>query len=166
MGGTTRIAGSMTTQTSYFAADPTEIRLSVSALVWEADPGGRLLLMRRSDNGQWGIPGGYVEKGEDVARAAAREVEEETGVRIAVGRLVGVYSAPSRQVIAYPDGGRVQAVNLCFEGTPESLGEPTTPEETLESGYFPPDALPEPFVPIHRIRIDDALLAEPAACIR
>ncbi len=156
----------MTTQTSYYAADPTEIRLSVSALVWEADPGGRLLLMRRSDNGQWGLPGGYVEKGEDVATAAAREVAEETGVRIAVGRLIGVYSDPARQVIAYPDGGRVQAVNLCFEGRPEGQGEPTTPEETLETGYFAASELPEPFVPIHRIRIEDALLAEPAAHVR
>jgi len=35
-------------------------------------------------------------------------------------------------------------------------GEATTPQETLELGYFAPDALPEPFVPIHTIRIEDA----------
>ena len=36
-------------------------------------------------------------------------------------------------------------------------GEPTTPDETLELGYFAPEALPAPFVPIHTIRIEDAV---------
>ncbi|MCP3987104.1 MAG: NUDIX domain-containing protein [bacterium] len=156
----------MTVSTSYFAADPMEIRLSVSAVVWSAGPGSPLLLMRRSDNGHWGLPGGYVEVGENVAEAAAREVEEETGVRIDVGRLIGVYSEPARQVIAYPDGQRVQSVNLCFEGAPVGQGEPTTPEETLEIGYFAPEGLPEPFVPIHQIRIDDVRVGEIAAAVR
>ena len=143
---------------AYFASDPTSIRLSVSAVVWRAGRGGgrELLLMRRSDNGCWGLPGGYVERGESVRDAVAREVREETGVEIRVGRLVGVYSDPRRQVIAYPDGNRVQAVNLCFEGEPVGAGAATTPEETLEQGYFAPEALPQPFVPIHTIRIEDA----------
>lgn len=142
----------------YFASDPTDIRLSVSAVVWRESPAGReLLLMRRSDNGHWGLPGGYVEAGESVSEAVAREVFEETGVRIAVGRLIGVYSDPARQVIEYGPGRRVHAVNLCFEGRPVGQGEPTTPHETLELGYFPPEALPAPFVPIHTLRIEDAV---------
>ena len=154
--------------TSYFAADPTAIRLSVSAVVWggAAAEGRSLLLMRRSDNGHWGLPGGYVERGESVAAAVAREVFEETGVRIEVGRLLGVYSDPARQVIAYPDGNRVQAVNLCFEAEAVGQGEPTTPEETLEQGYFRPDALPDPFVPIHSIRLEDALAGRPGTAVR
>jgi ADP-ribose pyrophosphatase YjhB (NUDIX family) len=146
---------------TYFASDPTDIRLSVSAVVWR-DPlarrrGRELLLMRRSDNGRWGLPGGYVEKGESVAEAVAREVFEETGVRIELGRLVGVYSDPKRQVIDYGGGRRVHAVNLCFEARAVGQGEPTTPDETLELGYFAPEALPSPFVPIHTIRIEDAV---------
>ncbi len=154
--------------TSYFAADPTVIRLSVSAVVWGGAAAGdrSLLLMRRSDNGHWGLPGGYVERGESVADAVAREVFEETGVRISVGRLLGVYSEPARQVIAYPDGNRVQAVNLCFEAEAVGEGEATTPEETLEQGYFRPDALPDPFVPIHSIRLEDALAGRPEADVR
>jgi ADP-ribose pyrophosphatase YjhB (NUDIX family) len=145
--------------TSYFAEDPTELRLSVSAVVWR-EPGSReLLLMRRSDNGHWGLPGGYVEPGESVTEATRREVIEETGYSVEVGRLIGVYSDPSRQVIAYTPEQRVQAVNLCFEATPISQGEPTTPEETLELGFFPLDALPQPFVPIHDIRLKDAVSA-------
>ena len=122
--------------------------------------------MQRSDNGRWGLPGGYVEIGESVSAALCREVREETGVEIEPGRLVGVYSDPAQQVIAYPDGRRVQAVNLCFEARVLATAEPTTPEESLAVGYFEPAALPEPLVPIHAIRIRDALEGEPAARIR
>lgn len=158
--------------TRYFAKDPTELGLSVSAMVWREQ---KILLMRRSDNGLWGLPGGFVELGESVADAARREVAEETGWSVEIGRLIGVYSDPAHQVVDYsrsesgpgsrpedgrpPSGerGRVQVVNLCFHATALVAGEPTTPEETLEMGFFAADALPEPFVPIHEIRIADGL---------
>ena len=152
--------------TRYFASDPTELRLSVSAVVWRERDSSELLLMRRSDNGCWGLPGGYVEPGEGVAEATAREVREETGYSIEVGRLIGVYSDPARQVIEYPDGCRVQAVNLCFEALAGEPGEPTTPEETLDTGFYPHAALPEPFVPIHDVRIADAVEGARAARVR
>ena len=154
--------------TRYYASDPSELRISVSAVVWRPDAAGRrqLLLMQRSDNAHWGLPGGYVERGESVAAAAAREVFEETGVRVAVGRLVGVYSDPGSMVIEYAGGRRVHAVNLCFEATAVGQGAPTTPDEALASGYFALDALPEPLVPIHRVRIDDAAAGKPEALIR
>ena len=142
--------------TRYFASDPSEVRLSVSAVVWRAGPNTELLLMRRSDNGFWGLPGGYVEPGESVIEATHREVREETGYEIDLGRLVGIYSDPAQQVIAYADGRRVQAVNLCFEGLARRQGVATTPHETLAMGFFAHDELPEPLVPIHTIRIADA----------
>ena len=155
--------------TRYFAEDPDVLRLSVSAVVWRdrsGPAGGELLLMRRSDNGHWGLPGGYVEPGESVLDAAAREVLEETGVEIEVGRLIGVYSDPGRQVLEYADGARVQAVNLCFEAVAVGSGTMSTPEETLETGYFSCDGLPEPFVPIHTVRLNDALNGGEATRIR
>ena len=153
--------------TRYFATEPQVLRLSVSAVVWrERASRAELLLMQRSDNAHWGLPGGYVEPGESVPEAARREVFEETGVQVELGRLVGVYSDPERQVIAYPDGRRVQAVNLCFEAFPVGEGEATTPEETLAKGYFPHDGLPEPFVPIHQVRVSDALEGGEATRIR
>lgn len=153
-------------RTRYYASDPARVGLSVSAVVWRGAPRGALLLMRRSDNGLWGLPGGYVERGESVAEAAAREVREETGAHVHVGRLLGVYSDPAVQVIAYPDGERVQAVNLCFEAQLLAEGAATTPEESLETGYFPPGALPSPRVPIHEVRIRDALEGASGVAVR
>jgi len=152
--------------TQYYASDPTQIRLSVSAVVWRDARGGELLLMQLSDNAHWGLPGGYVEIGESVAAACAREVLEETGVRVEVERLIGVYSDPSRQVIDYGDGRRVQAINLCFEARATGSGAATTPHETLATAYFAANALPKPFVPIHEIRIRDALTGAPSAAVR
>jgi ADP-ribose pyrophosphatase YjhB (NUDIX family) len=152
--------------TRYFAADPTEVRLSVSAVVL-GTPGGReILLMQRSDNGHWGLPGGYLELGESVEQAAHREVREETGWSVDLGRLFGVYSDPARQVVEYPDRRRVQAVNLCFEGVARASGDVGTPGEVLAIGFFAWDELPQPFVPIHRIRIEDCFAGDGAVRVR
>ena len=142
--------------TTYYAEDPTEVRISVSAVVRPRGEPDLILLMRRSDNEHWGLPGGYVEPGESVRSAAQREVREETGYEIEVGRLVGVYSDPRMQVIDYGGDRRVHAINLCFEAIAGTQGELGTPDETLEWGFFAVDALPQPFVPIHAIRVSDA----------
>ena len=146
--------------TQYYATDPTEVRISVSAIVRQRDNLRQILLMKRSDNRHWGLPGGYVEPGETVVCATCRDVREETGYEIEVGRLIGVYSDPRIQVIEYDDRRRVQAINLCFEAVAGDCGELTTPEETLELGFFAADALPRPFVPIHEIRLADAAESE------
>ena len=125
------------------------------------------MLIQRADNAHWGLPGGHVEPGESVAQAAVREVLEETGFAVEVGRLIGVYSDPERQTVESSSGECSQFVNLCFEArVTGEIGPPTTPEETLNTGFFPLDALPEPFVPIHTIRIQDAVSQQPAACVR
>lgn len=60
-------------------------------------PDGRIVLVRRRDNGLWSIPGGLVDWGEDVPTAVRRELAEETGLElIEISRLVGIYSAPDR----------------------------------------------------------------------
>ena len=152
--------------TAYYAEDPQEVRLSVSAVVRRRGEAREILLMKRSDNAHWGLPGGYVEPGESVEVATQREVREETGYEIEVGRLVGVYSDPGSQVIEYEGGRRVQAVNLCFEAVVHSHGELITPEETLEVGFFDTRDLPEPFVPIHQLRVEDALESRDMARVR
>jgi ADP-ribose pyrophosphatase YjhB (NUDIX family) len=145
------------------ARQATQIRPSVAAVV--RDEQGQILLQRRSDNGRWGLPGGSVEIGESVAEAIRREVVEETGFRIEVGRLVGVYSDPALQVVRYPGGSVVHYISILFECRIVG-GAPATSAETLEVGFFPPGALPESLLPMHRIRIEDALAKTPQAMIR
>jgi ADP-ribose pyrophosphatase YjhB (NUDIX family) len=60
-------------------------------------PDGQIVLIRRRDNGRWGLPGGIVDWGEDIPTAVQRELTEETGLELVrIRRLVGVYSAPDR----------------------------------------------------------------------
>ncbi len=123
--------------------------------------------MQRADNGHWGLPGGHVEPGESVSQATVREVLEETGCTVEVERLIGVYSDPARQTVESSRGSCFRLVNLCVEARVlDESGRPTTPDETLDMGFFAPDDLPEPFVPIHNIRIEDAVSAGAAAQIR
>ena len=59
---------------------------------------GVVLVRRGSEpyEGQWALPGGFVEVGETVRQAAVREVAEETGLAVEISRLIGVYSEPDR----------------------------------------------------------------------
>jgi ADP-ribose pyrophosphatase YjhB (NUDIX family) len=153
--------------TRYFAKNPTRVRLTVSAVARRDGGNGEILLIQRADNAHWGLPGGHVEPGESVAQAAAREVLEETGFAVEIGRLIGVYSDPERQTVESSSGEHSQFINLCFEArVTAEIGPPSTPEETLDWGFFALDALPEPFVPIHTIRIEDSVSQELAARVR
>lgn len=72
-------------------------KLTVDAVVF--DKAGRLLLIKRKSppfKGRFALPGGFVEVGETVEEAAARELREETGIIAKVQRLVGIYSQPKR----------------------------------------------------------------------
>ncbi len=60
-------------------------------------PDGKIVLVRRQDTGEWGLPGGIVDWGEDIPNTAKRELEEETGLTLVkIRRLVGVYSSFDR----------------------------------------------------------------------
>ncbi len=113
------------------------------------DPQGRLLLIQRSDNRMWAMPGGMVEVGETAAQAAEREIWEETGVRVRAERLIGIYDNR-----AY--GGRAPFQTylvgfLCAH----VAGAPHPTSEALDVGYFPEDALP-PLTPGARDRVPQA----------
>ncbi len=141
----------------------TEIRPGVAAMIRNGQ--GQILLQRRSDNGLWGLPGGSVEIGESVQQAIVREVEEETGLGVEVERLIGVYSDPAVQVVRYPDGNVVHYISTLF-ACRILEGSLRTCEETLELDYFDPGALPADLVPMHRVRIADALANRADAFIR
>jgi len=127
-------------------------RIGVFALIFD-DEGG-ILLGHRRDVDWWNLPGGGMEAGETVDEALCREVREETGLDVEVGQLVGVYSKPQKQEVVLAFRCHVIGGTL----------QPT--EETRESRYFAPDALPTNTLPKHRQRIDDALLNSPSVIIR
>jgi 8-oxo-dGTP pyrophosphatase MutT (NUDIX family) len=140
-----------------------KIRLGCSAAIF--DEGGRIFLTRRTDNGQWCLPGGRMEPGESVAEACEREVWEETGLEVRVKRLVGVYSHPD-QLVVYPDGNKAHIVALHFEAEIVG-GEPALSNETTGYGYF---TLLETegldMLGRHRERILDTLKQQPSALIK
>ncbi len=139
------------------------IRPGVAAVIFRD---GGVLLQRRDDNGKWGLPGGGVEPGESVRAAIVREVREETGLDVEPVRLIGVYSDPAHhQIVSYPDGNVIHYVSSVFECA-ISGGALACGDESLELGFFPPEALPADTLPISQIRIRDALVRQPSAFVR
>lgn len=110
------------------APDANSISIAVSAFV--LDEAGELLMIRRTDNDLYALPGGKLELGETLSEAVIREVHEETGMTIRVTELIGAYSNPNH-VIAYDDGEVRQEFSICFRGEPVS-GELQTSSESKE----------------------------------
>jgi 8-oxo-dGTP pyrophosphatase MutT (NUDIX family) len=140
------------------------IRLGCSAVLFKSHR-TRLLLTRRSDNGQWCLPGGMVEPGESVAEACEREFFEETGLRVRTVKLTGVYSDPDL-VTVYPDGNIFQVVVLNFEV--ELLdGKLGISNETTEARFFPcAEAVEMDLFHGHAGHVQDALSGQEGAFIR
>ena len=141
-----------------------KIRLGCSAVLFDEN-GESVLLTRRSDNGQWCLPGGMIDPGESVAEGCEREVREETGLDVRVVRLVGVYSDPNLLTI-YPDGNAFQVIVLCF--MVERLGgEMGLSNETTDIRFFPlPEALQADLFHGHAGHIQDAVAGQVAAFVR
>ena len=78
---------------------------SVNVVVTNAE--GKILLIRRTDNGNWALPGGGVDIGESLPQAAIRETREETGVDCEITGLSGIYTDPGH-VILYTSNGEVR----------------------------------------------------------
>ena len=111
-----------------FYLDP---KVAVATVV--VDDHGHILLVRRAIEpgyGMWVIPGGYVDRGEEVTAAAVRETREETGMEIRLGRLINIYSYAGRVpvIIVYA----ATAIGGC-------LG---CDDEGLEARFFEPAGIP------------------------
>ena len=120
-------------------AAPQANSLVVAVAVIVRDDEGRVLLIQRTDNGLWALPGGAQDIGESVSQAAAREVEEETGIRVELLGVSGIYSDP-RHVIAYDDGEVRQEFSICFRGRP--VGGTVRPSnESSRVEWVSPDEL-------------------------
>jgi 8-oxo-dGTP diphosphatase len=107
-------------------------KLAVAVII--ADARGILLQQRAMEPrlGLWTFPSGYVDRGEQVERAAEREVEEELGVSVTLTHLLGVYSEPRNPVVL-----------IVYTGTLPVSAVPVVQEEEIAAiGYYTPDDLP------------------------
>jgi 8-oxo-dGTP pyrophosphatase MutT (NUDIX family) len=117
---------------------------------------GDLLMVQRTDNGRWALPGGGHDLGESVAETVVREVREETGIDVEVTGLVGVYTDPGH-VIAYDDGEVRQQFSIAFTARPVG-GMLRTSSESRAVKWIDPDHLDGLDIhPTMRLRIDHAL---------
>ncbi|WIV61270.1 NUDIX hydrolase [Amycolatopsis nalaikhensis] len=136
------------------------IAVAVSAFI--QDDEGRILMIRRTDNDLYSIPGGQLELGETLAEAAVREVREETGIECEVTGVIGLYSNPNH-VIAYDDGEIRQEFSICFRAVIKG-GILRTSIESKEVKYIAVDDLTKIDVhPSIRLRIGHALNEKPEA---
>lgn len=125
----------------------------VAAGVLVFDQVGMVLLHRRTDGGQWAIPGGAMNLGESLEGTARREVREETGLELGALTLVDVFSG-AEFFHEYPNGDQAYLVMAIYEAH-EMRGTLTAePDEVLELGFFPPDALPSDLLPVAQRVLD------------
>ncbi len=119
--------------------------LMVGAAVLVVDPEQRLLLLKRSDSGCWGPPGGAVEPGEKVEAAARRELREETGLEAGALELFGVFSGPELYY-RYPNGDEVYNVTIVYRAR-EAAGALRLNDEHTAWDYFAPGRFPQDISP-------------------
>lgn len=107
------------------------------------DTEGRVLLIRRADNGLWALPGGAMELGESIIECAIREVWEETGLRADGGTPFAIYSGPRyTRTNTFGDTYQLVVVAFMLSGWTGELAP--DPEEATDADFFAPRALPEP----------------------
>ncbi|MGH8883038.1 MAG: NUDIX hydrolase, partial [Stackebrandtia sp.] len=131
---------------------------SVTAVVLDED--SRVLLVRRADNRKWTLVTGCLEPGEQPAAGAVREVLEETGVEAVAKRLIGVQSTPRAECA---NGDKVQWLDVGFACRAVGGEARVNDDESIDVGWFEPEALPQPLGPRQTRQLAEALSSEERA---
>ncbi|MQM28304.1 NUDIX domain-containing protein [Glycomyces albidus] len=142
------------------APEPNSVVPSTVAFV--TDDEGRVLLIQRSDNGDWALPGGGHDLGERIADTAIRETKEETGLDIEIIGVIGLYTDPGH-LIEYGDGEVRQQFSIAFRARPTG-GKLATSAESVRVSWIAPSELDQLSInPSMRMRIEHGLkkLSEP-----
>lgn len=100
--------------------------------------GGEVLLIERTDNGNWSMPGGAMDPGESLAGCAVRETWEETGVRVEATSVLGLWTDPGHRIEYTSDGEVRQEFTVIFAARYVS-GEPTSSSESRRVVWVPID---------------------------
>jgi ADP-ribose pyrophosphatase YjhB (NUDIX family) len=101
---------------------------------------GDILLIRRSDNQNWAVPGGAIELGESMVQAAVRETREETGIDCEITGLVGIYTDP-KHLILYTGNGEVRQEFSIVLTARATGGTPTRSSESSDVRWVPRESL-------------------------
>lgn len=144
------------------APKPNSIVVAVTAFV--LDDQERVLLIHRTDNDLWALPGGAQEFGEYIAETVVRETKEETGIDVEVDTIVGIYTNPNH-VVEYTDGEVRQQFSICFRA--RLVGGTETPsDESSEVRWISREQLDDLTIhPSMRLRIDHGYENRPAPYI-
>ncbi len=118
-----------------------ELVMTVGCGVLIENNEGKVLLQKRSDTGDWCVPGGALEPGETYIEAATREVREEVGVEVSDLKLFGLYSGDDR-MIHYPNGDNVYSLSVIFTTDHYSGTISDTDSEVLEHRFFSREEIP------------------------
>jgi ADP-ribose pyrophosphatase YjhB (NUDIX family) len=92
---------------------------------------GAILLIRRSDNQNWAVPGGAIDLGESMVQAGVRETKEETGIDCEITGLVGIYTDPKHQIL-YTSNGEVRQEFSIVLTARATGGTPTRSDESSD----------------------------------
>jgi len=130
--------------------------IMVVAGAFVLDKENRVLMQKRADNGQCGLPGGFMELGENVQDTARREVYEETGLILNELELFGIYSGPQYDKV-FPNGDQVSLVQISFICKSYTGDLVESNEESLKNSFFSLDNLPNNIFTEHQVFIDDFL---------
>ncbi|GII34171.1 NUDIX hydrolase [Planotetraspora mira] len=99
---------------------------------------GDVLMIRRSDNDNWAVPGGAIDLGESLPEAAVRETLEETGIRCEITGIVGTYTDPKHVILYTSNGEARQEFSIVLTARAVS-GAPTPSSESTEARWVPRD---------------------------